>query len=63
MRASIYLHRVVALVVLAAWSVAVNLRERVVTPADDVRSAPPRPSSTHTWTHVSTRADDRFRWN
>jgi hypothetical protein len=58
MRANLYLQRLVALAVLAAWSVVVNLRERVA-PADAVRSAPARPTSTHaTPTH-----DDRLRWN
>ena len=59
MRATVYLRRIVALAVLAAWSVAVNLRERVATPADAVRSAPARPTSTHAAAH----ADDRLRWN
>ena len=59
MRTTVYLRRIVALAVLAAWSVAVNLRERVATPADSVRSAPGRPASTHAAAH----ADDRLRWN
>ena len=65
MRASLYLQRVVALAVLAVWSVAVNLRERVGMPADAVRSAPARPTSTHADmrpTHADTQAD-RLRWN
>lgn len=59
MRTTIYLQRIVALVVLAAWSVAVNLRERVASPADAVRSVPARPITT---THADTQAD-RLRWN
>ena len=57
MRATLYLQRIVALAVLAAWSVAVNLRERVAAPAESVRSVPTKPTSTH-----STDAD-RLRWN
>jgi hypothetical protein len=57
MRATLYLRRVVALAVLAAWSVAVHLRERVASPADSVRSAPAKPTPTQ-----STHAD-RLRWN
>jgi hypothetical protein len=57
MRANLYLQRVVALAVLAAWSVAVHLRERVAAPADTARSVPAKPTPTH-----STHAD-RLRWN
>jgi hypothetical protein len=57
MRASLYLQRIVALAVLAAWSVAVNLRERVAAPAETVRSVPAKATPTH-----STDAD-RLRWN
>jgi hypothetical protein len=56
MRATLYLQRVVALAVLAAWSVAVHLRERVA-PADTVRSVPAKPTPAH-----SAHAD-RLRWN
>ncbi len=58
MRASLYLQRIVALAVLAAWSVAVNLRERVASPSDAVRSVPARPTTT---THADPH--DRLRWN
>lgn len=61
MRATLYLQRIVALAVLAAWSVAVNIRERVATPADSVRPVPARPTPTHHATHPA--ADDRLRWN
>jgi hypothetical protein len=57
MRATLYLQRIVALAVLAAWSVAVNLRERVVAPAETARSVPAKATPTH-----STDAD-RLRWN
>lgn len=60
MRTTVYLRRIAALAVLAAWSVAVNLRERVATPSDGVRSVPARPTSTHAATHAD---DDRLRWN
>jgi hypothetical protein len=56
MRASLYLQRIVALAVLAVWSVAVNLRERVASPDDGVRSVPAR-------THAAATHDDRLRWN
>jgi hypothetical protein len=59
MRANLYLQRIVALAVLAAWSVAVNLRERVA-PGEAVRSGPARaPTSTH----AHPARDDRLRWN
>jgi hypothetical protein len=60
MRANLYLRRIVALAVLAAWSVAVNLRERVASPADTVRSVPARPNSTHA---PHSAQADRLRWN
>lgn len=60
MRATLYLQRVVALAVLAAWSVAVNLRERVWTPADAVRSVRARPAPTHA---PADPQADRLRWN
>ncbi len=65
MRATLYLQRIVALAVLAAWSVAVNLRERVAAPGDSVRTVPARPVSvsTHAEPHARTHADDRLRWN
>lgn len=63
MRATLYLQRIVALAVLAAWSVAVNLRERVAAPGDGVRSVPARPVSTHAEPHAQAHADDRLRWN
>jgi hypothetical protein len=62
MGANIYLRRIVALAVLAAWSVAVNLRERVASPADSERHARARPTPTHS-TSAHTTADDRLRWN
>jgi hypothetical protein len=59
MRATLYLQRIVALAVMAAWSVAVNLRERVAAPADAVRSVPAKPTPTQP---TPTQAD-RLRWN
>jgi len=59
MRANLYLQRIVALAVMAAWSVAVNLRERVAAPAETVRSVPAKPTPTQP---TPTR-DDRLRWN
>jgi hypothetical protein len=59
MRAGLYIQRIVALAVLAAWSVAVNLRERVA-PGDSVRSVAAR---TPTSTHAHPTHDDRLRWN
>jgi hypothetical protein len=59
MRATLYLQRVVALVALAVWSVAVNLRERVATPADNARSAPARSAPVP----PTPSPADRLRWN
>jgi hypothetical protein len=59
MRASLFLQRIVALAVLAAWSVAVNLRERVA-PGHAVSSVP---ASAPTSTHADPTRDDRLRWN
>jgi hypothetical protein len=60
MRASLYLQRIVALAVMAAWSIAVNLRERVASPTDAVRPVPTR----HTPAHATHSTDaDRLRWN
>ncbi len=59
MRANLYLRRIVALAVMAAWSVAVNLRERVAAPVETVRSVRAKPTPTQP---TPTR-DDRLRWN
>ena len=63
MRASLYVQRIVALAVMAAWSIAVNLRERVASPADGVRSVPARPAPTHATHAAHPTGDDRLRWN
>jgi len=60
MRANLYLQRIVALAVMAAWSLAVNLRERVAAPAETVRSVPAKPGPTQPT--PPTQAD-RLRWN
>lgn len=61
MRATVYVRRVVALAVLAAWSVAVNLRERVASPAETERSVRARPTPIST--HAGPTDADRLRWN
>lgn len=54
MLATLYLERVVALAVLAAWSLAVNLRERVAPTPDTAGPAPIRRAVTQA---------ERLRWN
>lgn len=54
MHVALYLERVLALTVLAAWSVAVNLRERVAPRPDTAGPAPARRAVTQA---------DRLRWN